>query len=139
MIAIPYCGSAPAPAEWWTRWNGHHLLLAALALTLAFVLLRTAKERHWSGDAALVLFAFLYISPFCALGSALFSVRVLHHLLLMTVLAPLLAGKIKSRPGSLPFWTAAQAFLFWLWHWPAAYAAALSIRLYSGRCRGPFC
>ncbi|HUD95064.1 cytochrome c oxidase assembly protein [Sphingobium sp.] len=124
-VTLPYCGPAPAPAEWWMRWNADPLLIAGLALGL--FLLIAARERRWTSHAALFLFAFLYISPFCAVGSALFSARILHHLLLVTALAPLLARRIGTRwPGSLGVWTVAQAVILWFWHLPVAYAAALS-------------
>ena len=72
----------------------------------------------------------LFVSPFCALSSALFSARVTHHVLLAAVLAPLLVYAFpeqRSRwPGSLALWTGVQAVAFWLWHAPGLYAEALS-------------
>ena len=47
------------------------------------------------GAAAIVVLAFAFLSPLCALSSALFSVRVVHHVLLVAVAAPLFA---LSRP-----------------------------------------
>lgn len=68
----------------------------------------------------------VFISPLCALSSALFSARVLHHVLLLAVAAPLLA---LARPAphatqaGLPFVVATAAL--WLWLAPPAYDAAL--------------
>lgn len=79
---------------------------------------------------AVALSLFLFVSPFCALSSALFSVRVTHHVLIAAVLAPLIIysfpeHRLRLR-GSLTFWTALQTFIFWLWHAPSLYAEALS-------------
>lgn len=80
--------------------------------------------------AALALSLLLFVSPFCALSSALFSARVTHHVLLAAVLAPLLVYTLplsRTRwPGSLALWTGLQALTFWLWHAPGLYAEALS-------------
>src|SRR5690606_20661224 len=57
----------------------------------------------------------------------LFSARVLHHLLLVAVAAPLLVLAWPGRgPGSpaVPFLVATA--VLWAWHWPPAYDLALS-------------
>lgn len=126
---MPYCGAGPGPAEWFLRWNLDPVLLGAMAVALVAGW-RCARSRmglHW-GAAALV--AVLFVSPFCALGSSLFAVRVVHHVILSLVLAPLLVaamGLHERRLGvSLATATALQAVVFWAWHAPAMYAAALS-------------
>ena len=133
---IPYCGVAPGPDVWLGRWNtdpvlGSVLLACAMALwwpsgwqaalsTRRLPALRTA----W---AVVVL---LYVSPLCALSSAFFTVRVVHHMALVFVLAPLLVVGLgpSLRRLPLPAWTctALAAGTFWLWHAPGVYAAALS-------------
>jgi putative membrane protein len=74
------------------------------------------------------------VSPLCALSSALFSARVVHHVLLIAVAAPLAVMALPDR------WRSAVArsavvlgaiFAFhvavvWFWHLPAPYASALS-------------
>jgi putative membrane protein len=132
-IWAPYCGAAPAPAEWLSRWNLDPLLLAALlAGALAWHLAVGRLEpcrRKWFGGA-LALLLLLFVSPFCALTSALFSARVAHHVLLTAVIAPLLILSFPRErlrlPGSIAFWTAVQALVFWAWHAPDLYALALS-------------
>ena len=126
-----YCGAAPTPDELLGRWNFDPVLLIALA-GVAVWLWRsgaTSSQRRLSA-AALGLSFLLFVSPFCALSSALFSARVTHHVLLTAVLAPLLTFALprdRTRwPGSLSLWTALQATVFWLWHAPEAYSAALS-------------
>ncbi|WP_327196196.1 cytochrome c oxidase assembly protein, partial [Sphingomonas sp. SRS2] len=129
-IWIPYCGSAPAPAELLARWNLDPVLIAALALALCGGL-------HWSRAAglkrlpflfAMALLVLLFVSPFCALTSALFSARAVHHLALTTLVAPLLATALPARhmPGGVALWTLIHGATFWAWHAPTAYEAALS-------------
>lgn len=130
-IWLPYCGAAPVPADWLGRWNLDPLLLVGLAGS-AFLLWRMTEEasgrRLLAGAVALCLL--LFVSPFCALSSALFSARVTHHVLLAAVLAPMLVFALPSTrtrwPGSLPLWTGVQAVTFWLWHAPGLYGQALS-------------
>ena len=120
----PYCGAAPTPAELPWRWNGDPLLILLLiGLALLGWRSRTSSARTLVG---LLCAAVLFLSPFCALTSALFSVRTVHHMLLMLGLAPILSQWLAGRAGSLAAYTLAQAVLLWIWHAPAAYAAALS-------------
>ena len=133
QIWIPYCGTAPTPAELLARWNVDPVLLLALgAMALLYGLrFRNVEPRRRACFAcAFLLLLALFVSPFCALSSALFSARVVHHVLMGIVVAPLIVaaipeGKIRLS-GSLAVWTAAQALIFWLWHSPALYAWALS-------------
>ncbi|MFN3619021.1 cytochrome c oxidase assembly protein [Sphingorhabdus sp.] len=130
-IWLPYCGPAPAPAEWTSYWNFDPVLLSVLGVS-AFLAWRLADEsngrRLLGGAVALSLL--LFVSPFCALSSALFSVRVTHHVLIAAVLAPLIIFAMPEHRtrlrGSLTFWTAAQTLIFWVWHAPGLYAEALS-------------
>jgi len=128
---LPYCGAAPVPAELLNRWNPDPLLLGAIAAGFALLWRlteTTAQRRTLLLGGAVTLF--LFVSPFCALSSALFSARVTHHVLLAAVLAPLLVFALPisrtSWPGSLSLWTGLQAIVFWLWHAPGLYAAAQS-------------
>lgn len=126
---VPYCGAAPLPAEWLGRWNadpliGAGLLLAAIAF-LRFADVDAPRRRLFV--AALALAALLFVSPLCALTSALFAARVVHHALLTAVLAPLLVSALA--PGArthLALWTAIHTLAFWFWHAPPVYAWALS-------------
>lgn len=123
----PYCGPAPDPAEALGRWNGDLILWAVLAAATAagLVLLRgPAKGRY---VAAMAVLAVGFISPLCAISSALFAARTLHHLLLVLAAAPLLALCLpRLRRPRVAAATAAQAIVFWAWHAPALYAQALS-------------
>lgn len=130
-VWTPYCGAAPVPAELLSRWNFDPVLLIALvAAPIAYFRLVPAQERgnpqaFWGSWLLAIL---LFVSPFCAFTSALFSARSVHHLLLAIVLAPLLVlafDRVRLR-GSLALWTFVASAIFWLWHSPVVYSAALS-------------
>lgn len=129
---LPYCGAGPAPAELMARWNADPVLLAALAAAGLAYWRASAHfpERRPRFALAMALALLLFVSPFCALTSALFSARAVHHVLLAGLLAPLIVAAIPAarlRPaGGIAAWTAAQAVIFWLWHAPPAYGWALS-------------
>lgn len=115
-----YCGPAPEPGGLWAAWNLDPALLVALVL-LAWIV--RSRPAGLAGVAVLVV---ALISPLCALSAALFSARVVHHVLLIAIAAPLLALALPARAArgvTVPF-VAATASL-WLWHLPAAYDLAL--------------
>ena len=88
---------------------------------------RTSNAR--AAWAAIVLLAIVFVSPLCALSSALFSARVLHHVVLIAAVGPLLALAFpQRRPGVLPLavLVAAHAAILWVWHAPGAYAWGLA-------------
>lgn len=132
---IPYCGEAPGPEVWLSQWNLDPVLGAILVL-LAVTLWRSAgdgpstvgrrRSLRWAGGLAVLL----YVSPLCALSSAFFSVRVVHHMALVLLIAPLLVHGVapRLRRVPVPLWScsALAAVTFWAWHAPAPYAAALS-------------
>lgn len=125
----PYCGAAPPPGEWLWHWNPDPILIASLLALLGLGLHRSPAT--WRDQLAAALVAVvLFISPLCALGSALFALRTLHHLALGLVLAPLLmraaAELAAHRPPSLGIATILQAAVFWAWHAPPLYSEALS-------------
>lgn len=131
----PYCGEAPSPAAWLSRWNldpvlGAALLLLAMMLWRACVRHDATPRRLLSLRCAWALTFALYVSPLCALSSAFFTVRVIHHVALVLVLAPLLSfgleAALRRLPAPLGASTAVAAVTFWVWHAPAPYAAALS-------------
>ncbi|HEX2019262.1 MAG TPA: cytochrome c oxidase assembly protein [Aurantimonas sp.] len=130
----PYCGAPPAPADLLASWNGDPLLIAALAVAAAagFWRLRgegDGRRRAWHAGAMLMLAA-AFLSPLCALSSALFSARVVHHLLLIAVAAPMLALAFPRRraggTGLLSLLVAVHLVAVWFWHAPQPYEAALT-------------
>lgn len=140
-MIVPYCGAAPLPAEWLGRWNLDPVLIVALAGAAALHLGALMRERlsdHRNARLALAgiawtLMALLFVSPLCALTSALFSARVAHHVVLVAGVAPLLILSLPRRLAALRMTglagTAAfllHMVLLWLWHAPAPYAAALA-------------
>lgn len=135
MRWIPYCGEAPGPEVWLSRWNldpvlGAVLLLMALALWRVPLSPDLTPRRRLSLQVAWVLAFVLYVSPLCALSSAFFTVRVVHHIALVLAVAPLLVFGLEPwlRRLPAPLWTstAIGSVAFWAWHAPALYAAALS-------------
>lgn len=136
MTAVPaaipdsYCGAPPVPSDWLDRWNADPLLIAGLlmvAAALAWATQAGSRERR-AGSGALGLIALFYLSPLCALGGALFTARVAHHLALAMIVAPLVGiaipGWLVRLPGSLASWTLIDAAVLWAWHSPALYGIA---------------
>lgn len=120
----PYCGAAATPIDLLARWNLDPVLLLALAIAGVVLWRRSAPARAWS---ALCVLAVIFVSPLCALSSALFSARTVHHVLLVAVAAPLAVWSAPvAGPRNLPLATIVAATIFWAWHAPAAYAWALA-------------
>ncbi|WP_182083893.1 cytochrome c oxidase assembly protein [Aureimonas sp. ME7] len=136
--AVSYCGPAPLPADVIGAFNWDPWLLAALLGAAAFGIWRGRdwpRARRRALAAALCVLVVAFVSPLCALSSALFSARVTHHLLLIALAAPLLALAFPAkgaRVGSaLPLLALLQVATVFFWHAPAPYAAALAdMRLY---------
>jgi len=127
-IVIAYCGPAAVPEDFWTRWNTDPLLIAAL-IALAVLVGRSPIAERRAGWAAIGLMALVFISPLCALSSALFSARVLHHVLLVAAVAPLLALAFPLRrlgSPSLGLLIGVHATVMWAWHAPGAYSWGLA-------------
>ena len=135
----PYCGLAPLPAELIARWNLDPALIAALVVGSSAHLgmvnrssPATSRKTYVAPLLGWALLAVLFVSPLCALTSALFSARVTHHVVLVAVAAPLLALPWRrSKLAHLLARVSAAVFilhtaLLWLWHAPAPYAAALA-------------
>lgn len=116
-----YCGPPPLPQEIWSSWNLDPLLIAPL-VAMAILL-----RREPAGIAAVAILIVAFVSPLCALSSALFSARVVHHILLIAVSAPLLALTLRvRRPKGVALPLAISTLILWIWHHPAAYDVALS-------------
>ena len=123
-----YCGPAPTPASLLASWN-----LDAVAIVLCVGLVAAHVARRESGrlplGAAVALLLILFVSPLCALTTALFSARVVHHVLLIAVVAPLLAVAFSGRAGPrlpLAWATGLHAAVLWFWHVPDVYSAAIA-------------
>jgi putative membrane protein len=128
MITIAYCGPAALPGDLLTRWNIDPLVLAAIA-GLAIVIASGRSANARAGWAAAILITAIFVSPLCALSSALFSARVLHHVLLIAAVAPLLA--LSFPMSKLPYPPIAplvglHAIVLWVWHMPAPYQWGLA-------------
>lgn len=124
----PYCGEAPRPEHWLAHWNWDWVLLGCLAalLVVGFTRSRATFREQLAATGCMIA---LFVTPLCALGSALFLARSIHHLALALVLAPLLVGAIGTRAFPripLTVATLMQAAIFWAWHVPVLYAQAMS-------------
>lgn len=120
----PYCGAAPSPGEIMGRWNFDPPLIAALCLAGLILGARRSNRPH--ALLGLGVLTLIFVSPLCALSSALFSARTVHHVLLLTLAAPLIAPSLPRIRGGLGAAIIAQSLVLWAWHAPAAYAWALS-------------
>lgn len=120
----PWCGPAPSPSAFLTSWNFHPLQFVAFAL-LFVIGWQWARDRrvYLAAWAALTV---AFISPLCALTTALFSARALHHLILTSLAAPLLAYALPMRILPPPIAVVLAAVALVMWHVPAAYSAAWS-------------
>jgi len=126
---IPYCGPAPVPSDLWGAWNLDPVLIAVLLVGAAVsgFALREAPARQRLALAGFAVLALAFVSPICALASALFSARVVHHLLLIALAAPLLALAFPARGrGGVAVAALVHTVLTWVWHAPGPYAWALS-------------
>lgn len=126
---IPYCGYPPLPGDIAASWNGDPLLLGVLSIAfLAGAALSGSRRRAWL--AAIAVLAVIFVSPLCALASALFAARGIHHLAIAAIAAPLIAYALPPlrRTGAVAALAASTGAL-WLWHWPALYGAAYESHL----------
>lgn len=132
--ADSYCGPAPIPGDLVSSWNFDPLLIPVFA-GIGAVCMMMSRERQietlrspvaLAGWAALLV---AFVSPLCALASALFSARVFHHVLMVAVAAPLLALAFPQRTamGRIPVSGPVlfHAICVWVWHTPGPYAFAL--------------
>jgi putative membrane protein len=125
-----YCGPAPTPATLLADWNFDPIAIV-LCGTLLGLFVWTRRERPRPLMLAIALLIVLFVSPLCALTTALFSARAAHHVLLVAVIAPLLALSFPVRSGErtvvpLGGFVALHALTLWVWHLPQLYNVAIS-------------
>jgi len=119
-------------------WNLDLVLIGAMAAIACMHLLVLRKhhewpQKSWAFGATWLLLALLFVSPLCALSSALFSVRVAHHILLIAVIAPFAVmalpdrwRRVETSANALLIILVVHIFVLWSWHAPALYGVALS-------------
>ncbi len=123
----PYCGPAPDPSAWVRAWNLDLVLLGALGLALVLglhLLRRESPARRQAHALALGAAVLAFVSPLCAMTVALFSARALHHLVIISLLAPALALAFPWRRAPVGMAFLALTAALWLWHLPTVYSAA---------------
>lgn len=126
--AIAYCGPAAVPGDLLARWNDDPFTWFVLMMFAGLIVAGRSESRRASG-AAILLMVLIFLSPLCALSSALFSVRVFHHVLLIAAVAPLLAVAFPLRwVPVLPLsaLVGLHTVILWVWHIPAAYTWGLT-------------
>ncbi len=131
----PYCGAPPTPLTLLHRWNFEPVLIAALLTVFAAYAInaRSARAVGMGRQSCFyggwVIGGLALISPLCPLSVSLFSARVGQHMLLATVVAPLIALGLPAptlvRKIGAQAWIPALAFaaVLWFWHAPGPYAA----------------
>jgi putative membrane protein len=165
-----HVGQPPAPHDLWTSWSLEPVVLLGFALAIGIYSrgVRAAWRRAGRGRgmrvdqvrffaAGMVALAIALISPVDAVGSALFSIHMVQHLLLMLVAAPLI---VLGAPAQATLWAVSPAvrrsvtgwwlrtrwlqdmwhavsnpfvlwwahtLAVWLWHVPRLYEAALRV------------
>lgn len=123
-MTIPYCGAAPLPGTLGERWNGDPILIAVLAAIFLAHFALAQRPRRAAITVGWAIAAFAFLSPICALSVALFSARVLQHMILVLIAAPLIAGGLAwRRPATLWASTACFSLALWFWHMPVPYDA----------------
>ncbi|WP_062590129.1 cytochrome c oxidase assembly protein [Rhizobium sp. Leaf311] len=127
----PYCGPAPDSQDLQYAWNLDPVLVLAMVSVIA-VLHARSDDRHRGLTVLLSLVLVIaFVSPLCALSTALFSARTIHHILVGSVAAPIAAALLLATPMKALKVPAEAVFLFhtvvyWTWHLPFAYDFALS-------------
>lgn len=109
--------------------------MAAIVLVALWVFTTSARNTTILSRVAIIfLLVLAFVSPLCALTTALFSARVFHHFILVALVAPLMALSLKARFRSRPGWLSrfpevaflAHTVAYWAWHLPPGYSFALS-------------
>lgn len=128
-VGLPYCGQFSLHAPWYLQFNSDPVVIAVLVLAAAGALTGARELRTWRAGAVVVA-TVLWASPLCAASATLLSLRAVHHLAVMLVLAPLMAASWRAMP-AIPDgasralgWSLASAVTFAAWFWPPAYSAA---------------
>lgn len=130
-LSTSYCGSPPLPDDLWGRWNFDPWLIGTMLLVTAYCFVRTSMPgERWQFACGKSVLCLVFVSPLCALTVSLFSARVVHHVLLVAVAAPLLASvlplaRVKLASLLTPL-VLLHTVIFWLWHAPDAYSMALA-------------
>lgn len=127
----PYCGPAPTGQNLVASWNLDIILIAALAATIVAAHYVDRQRTPWRTAALGALLVIAFVSPLCAMTTALFSVRLAHHILIGSVIAPLLFVMVRSQFNAIIRLPPVAIFLahtviYWMWHLPAGYQFALS-------------
>lgn len=126
-----YCAPAPPPQQLFTAWTVDGFAIGGcVLLAIAFMARGKAEGDRRALGWALALLLLLFMSPLCALTTALFSARVTHHILLVAIVSPLLALAFPARDTTRPAaplagLALAHGVVIWFWHAPLIYQWAI--------------
>lgn len=125
-----YCGPAPEPSTLMGAWNPDAVAMSLCASLFLLWLWKGRRDRGASLWGGIAVLAVLFVSPLCALTAALFSIRSLHHILLIAVAAPMLVLAMPvfaaTRQIGIGWLVAIQALVLWFWHVPPVYSVAIA-------------
>ncbi|OJF99181.1 hypothetical protein [Pararhizobium antarcticum] len=130
-VLDPYCGPAPNAENLLVSWNLDFILIAAGACFMVTLYRLRSGQHLWQTPLLSILLMIAFVSPLCALSTALFSARTIHHILVGALAAPLIAALVRPKAHALTKVPAEAVFLmhttiYWLWHLPFGYEFALS-------------
>ena len=119
--ALTYFGPAPGPDGYSFYWSADPALISVLLVLLVFGL---TEARHRPAFClAWLLLALAFASPLAVLSGTLFSAFTLHHLLMVSVIAPLLAICLPLRLFRAPLALVSTVAALTMWYLPAAHSA----------------
>lgn len=120
-LALAYYGPVDGPQGLSGYWGTDPAMISVLLVLLVFGL---TEARHRPAFClAWLLLALAYISPLGVLSGMLFSALTLHHLLMVSLIAPLLAISLPLRLFRAPLALVSTVTALALWYLPAAHAA----------------
>lgn len=130
-VREPYCGPAPDAETLFSAWNFDPALIIVTGVALFAVHRAKPRARACLTYPLAVVLVIAFISPLCALTTALFSARAVHHILIGSIAASMIALMLPGRWGVIEKVPAEAVFLlhtviYWLWHIPVSYDFALA-------------
>lgn len=123
ILTVPYCGLTSAD-RWLIDWNLDPVVIAVIATAMAMAARspRLLRTHRWTACGLMVV---LWVSPLCAASATLLSVRVVHHMMAMLLLAPAIAlGWPKIRAGEPATWAILSGLVLMAWFVPGVYSLA---------------
>jgi putative membrane protein len=77
-VSVPYWSPGAAPDDLWQRRNTDPFLLSGLTVLLLWAVFRPSARQRAAAFGAWCVLVLGFVSPLCALSSALFTAQVVH-------------------------------------------------------------